>query len=906
MSRPRRPSQREEFEIAIICALPLEYDAVSLLFDRFWDESGDQYGRAAGDTNYYTTGQIGNYNVVLALLPNMGKASAAAAAANLRSSYPGLKLAFLAGICGGTPKHPETGDEILLGDVVISKTVIQYDFGRQNPGQLVRKDTLDDNLGRPDRDVRSLLAILQTELGRERLQERTAQYLRRLQDLARRKKRRSKYVYPGTAEDKLFDPRYRHKHHGSSLYGDCKDCSTALDSICTEAYHAICTDIPCNERFLVHREKLDAKQHLEHEGKKEAQDPAIHIGRIASGDMVMKSGEHREMFTHNDQVIAFEMESAGIWDEIRSVVVKGVCDYADSHKNKKWQDFAALTSASTIKALLERYTRTDKAVKSVFIEAPPSQHEEEEEIKQIVLEMLNFPRIHSRHEEIAGAHSQTFSWILSHDASFANNDHNLEVRHRQVRAGFASWLREGSGIYWVSGKAGSGKSTLMKLIRTDPQTSTHLQHWAGETPVIIGHFYFYDRGSVLEKSRAGLLRALLLQLLGWNPSWIPQAFAGSWSRLQRLRTTKSFSRPTDEEFSLTELHVAFRSVLALTVSAVRVCLFIDGLDEYEGSDREISRFVTELADSKFGDSRWHKLCLSSRSHPAFEEAFKNCPHLKLQELTYNDIYRYVYAHLGSHSRYEQILRTEHVARFQTLVSSVVEQACGVFLWVQLAVWSLLDGLDQYDWIDELERRVQALPPELEQFYDRMLRMIDPGYRRQAVRIFRLMLDSGNPQCVMLSFIENDDLGVLTYPAEGFLPDNMHLRSNQMAARLKSKLGGLVEVSRTDGKYNWMSSVVTFFHQTLREYLRQPAPWEILLGKFSVRYCDNILFHHIFGYCLGVARRSVANEELELEDSKQELIRIAQARPVPFIWLVGRPGDGRSITIQSFYLRNKTG
>ncbi|KAB8224326.1 purine and uridine phosphorylase [Aspergillus novoparasiticus] len=368
MARPQRPSQREEFEIAIICALPLEYDAVSLLFDRFWDESGDQYGRAVGDPNYYTTGQIGNYNVVLALLPNMGKASAAAAAANLRLSYPGLKLAFLAGICGGAPKHPETGDEILLGDVVISKIVVQYDFGRQIPGHFVRKDTLDDNLGRPDRSVRSLLAVLQTELGRERLQQQTAQYLRALQDLARGKKRRGKYLYPGTAEDKLFDPRYRHKHHSSSIYGDCRDCSKALDSVCTKAYDAICTDIPCNEHFLVPRERLDMKQRLEQERKEEAQDPAIHIGRVASGDMVMKSGAHRGMLTQNDKVIAFEMESAGIWDEIRSVVVKGVCDYADSHKNKKWQDFAALTSASTVKALLERWNPIDGAVRSVVSE----------------------------------------------------------------------------------------------------------------------------------------------------------------------------------------------------------------------------------------------------------------------------------------------------------------------------------------------------------------------------------------------------------------------------------------------------------------------------------------------------------------------------------------------------------
>ena len=117
-----RPACRDEFEIAIVCALSLEYDAVSLLIDEFWDEDGDQYGSAIGDPNTYTTGRIGNYDIVLALLPNMGKVSAVAAAVSLRSSWSGLKLAILAGIYGGVPSLRT--DEVLLGDVVISKSVI--------------------------------------------------------------------------------------------------------------------------------------------------------------------------------------------------------------------------------------------------------------------------------------------------------------------------------------------------------------------------------------------------------------------------------------------------------------------------------------------------------------------------------------------------------------------------------------------------------------------------------------------------------------------------------------------------------------------------------------------------------------------------------------------------------------
>jgi nucleoside phosphorylase len=162
-----RPSTREEFEIGIICTLPLEFDAVALLFDEFWDQHGDPFGRAAGDSNTYTTGRIGKHDVVLALLSNMGKVAAAAAAASMRSSYTGLRLVILSGICGGAPYNGR--DEILLGDVVISKTVVQYDLGRKYPNEFLRKDTIEDNLSKHGKNIRNFLALFSTENGKNTL-----------------------------------------------------------------------------------------------------------------------------------------------------------------------------------------------------------------------------------------------------------------------------------------------------------------------------------------------------------------------------------------------------------------------------------------------------------------------------------------------------------------------------------------------------------------------------------------------------------------------------------------------------------------------------------------------------------------------------------------------------------------
>jgi nucleoside phosphorylase len=263
MSNFPKPSCRGEFEIALICALPIEYNAVSLLLDDFWDEDGDQFGRAAGDPNTYTTGRIGNHNVVLVLLPHIGKVNAAGAAASVRSSYTSLKLALLVGICGGVPKKGEGEDsEVLLGDVVVSKTIVQYDFGRCYPDMFARKDTVEDNLGRPNKDIRGLLAILETDPGLERLQQRTAHHLTKLQTSAVHKKRQVKYNYPGTAEDKLFEPSYRHKHRGN-VACICKDCNGKLDPVCEKALGLSCTSLQCSEMHLVPRDRLKAKRQLE-------------------------------------------------------------------------------------------------------------------------------------------------------------------------------------------------------------------------------------------------------------------------------------------------------------------------------------------------------------------------------------------------------------------------------------------------------------------------------------------------------------------------------------------------------------------------------------------------------------------------------------------------------------------
>ena len=314
--RPRRPATCRDFEIAVICALSLEADAVDALFDYHWEDDGPPYDKALGDSNAYTTGAIGRHNVVLAHMPGMGKANAALVAAKCRESFPNIRLAVVVGICGAVPFGPDGDKQVVLGDVVVGNGVVQYDLGQRLPGSFVRKDTLLDSLGRPNNEIRALLAKLEVRRYRKMLQSKIASYIDVLRD-----EQELEAEYPGVAQDKLFEASYRHVANGQS----CEECG-------------------CNGP-LVPRSRL----------QQGSPQPAVHIGLIASGDTVMKSGEDRDMIAQQEGIICFEMEGAGVWDSFPCVVIKGACDYADSHKTKVWQRYAAATAAACMKAFLDHW-----------------------------------------------------------------------------------------------------------------------------------------------------------------------------------------------------------------------------------------------------------------------------------------------------------------------------------------------------------------------------------------------------------------------------------------------------------------------------------------------------------------------------------------------------------------------
>lgn len=295
-----RPRTRNDFTIAILCALPVESEAVEAVFDETYGRLGKSFGKVAGDPNAYANGRIGKHNVVLCYLPGMGKKSAAIVAAGLRASYLRIELVLVVGICGGAPS---TGTEnIYLGDVIVSDSVVEYGLG----GLYQRKGHVDDGIRQKDKQIRGLLSNVGGFKGRGEFTDGVSRCLNILkQDEAR-------WCHPGVA-DISFN-----------------------------------TSHPRSQQAVRQRDVADVTR------------PSIHVGKFGSGDTVLKSAPHRDEIVRRAGVIGFEMEGAGAWSNYYPcVIIKGICDYADKQKNKEWQAYAAATGASAAKTFLGYWERED-------------------------------------------------------------------------------------------------------------------------------------------------------------------------------------------------------------------------------------------------------------------------------------------------------------------------------------------------------------------------------------------------------------------------------------------------------------------------------------------------------------------------------------------------------------------
>lgn len=311
----------EEYTVGWICALPTERVAAREFLD---DEHDAPESRAVHDNNIYTLGKIGKHNVVIAGLPDgeYGTASAASVARDMLRSFPGIRIGLMVGIGGGVPTEE---NDIRLGDIVVSASrnghsaVFQYDFGKAVQGQIYRTTRI---LDQPPTILRNAIGEIQAHHeARGHGIEEAIQIV-----LQKYKRLRKKYGRPVASSDRLYRSDFVHMN-------DKENCTTVCEAD--------------SSKRVARSERTD-----------EDDNPAIHYGPIASANSLMKDAELRDMLSREKGVLCFEMEAAGLMNQFPCLVIRGICDYSDSHKNKDWQGYAAMTAAAYAKELLLRIPAT--------------------------------------------------------------------------------------------------------------------------------------------------------------------------------------------------------------------------------------------------------------------------------------------------------------------------------------------------------------------------------------------------------------------------------------------------------------------------------------------------------------------------------------------------------------------
>ncbi|KAL9578768.1 MAG: hypothetical protein Q9212_005509 [Teloschistes hypoglaucus] len=398
--------------------------------------------------------------------------------------------------------------------------------------------------------------------------------------------------------------------------------------------------------------------------------------------------------------------------------------------------------------------------------------------------------------DVRKAHEKTFHWLF--DPSIVS---------------FSEWLENRSPVsrpfYWIQGKPGSGKSTLMKFALRNPRTVDLLGR-ESEPPWTIVAFFFHDRGtSILQKSLSGLLREILSSILGQLPQLLPLAVA-MYKKLVKAHGKRI------PEWKLEDLAALMRQIIGQRKTRIRLLLFLDALDEHAGDNEQLVHMLQEWRESADGYYVTLKVCLASRPWNIFADYFSDGPTLAIHHHTQDDIRVYTISKLGNLSQGgpRSMLESRSCA---SLTEQITTKAQGVFIWVRLVTEHLAKNIRDGTPYQMLEGTVAAMPEELEDLYDHTVARIDPEYTNEAHIIFQMVLCSVKPLPLETLFHASrySSRLYLHYDTNDETPD---VDPDQSLRWLMSRGGGILDVSTGTST---STSSVQFLHQTAKEYLESP-------------------------------------------------------------------------------------
>lgn len=403
---------------------------------------------------------------------------------------------------------------------------------------------------------------------------------------------------------------------------------------------------------------------------------------------------------------------------------------------------------------------------------------------QQLLESLFFPEIVSRQEQISEAFKGTYQWIFDSPSS---------KRVTNVRwSNFHDWLETSDGIYWISGKPGSGKSTLMKFIVHANQTLQLLETWKKDGRLLMISFFFWRPGSDLQKSVTGLLRSLLYQIASQWPDFTNDI------EVQDRNATGEVNVPINlrhlAAWTDQRLLRVLKCFLDRKPTSLRICALIDGLDEFIGEE-ELLLDVIRI----FGEAPQCKVCVSSRPEQAFRQEFRVCSQLKVQDLNHEDIKKTVAGKLSPHlEKYKSPEAKETV-----LESVIVWKAEGVFLWLDIMIKILIRGARNGDSYETLFSRLNNTPDTINGLYTHIWESLDSVYKEEGLKYFHTLLVANEIHIYMslaeLVCAEGEPRErAIQFDREYFVSEQFNSACQHVETRLIACCGGLLEVQGFSG------------------------------------------------------------------------------------------------------------
>lgn len=667
----------EDYTIGWICALQEEFEAACRMLDEEFEGPETSH---INDNNTYVFGRIGErtreHNVVIGCLPDgrCGIGPAAVVSQDMVRSFPSLKFALMVGIGGGAPT-PDT--DIRLGDVVVSVPqdnlggVIQYDYGKRLPNGRFQQT---GQLNSPPPVLLGAIPEMKRRHNDPKKPDRILEHLRLMDDMPE---------YKRPAEDRLYRADYQHS--GGIT---CENC----------AANGLEVRLPRETKRAI----------------------TVQYGIIASANSVMKNAEERDIYARDPElkVLCFEMEAAGLMNHFPTLVIRGISDYSDSHKNNEWHRFAALAAAAYAREILH-------VLKPTKVTALPSWAGEYKQILETLDTKVN--KISSgvqdmRSRQLDRDHQVIFDWLTPFNYGSQQSDY-----FKKSQQGTAQWFLESAEYrYWLDkngktlfcpGIPGAGKTTLSSIIINDLHT-----RFSDNPDIGIGYLYCNFRQE--EEQTIDYLLAILVKQLSRGRHYLPESVNSLHGKHK-----KNATRPLVKELSAT-----LQDLIGLYT---KVFIIVDGLDECRALDDCRGKLLSEIF--RLQDVSMINLLATSRPIAEITKAFQQSPCLGIRAAK-DDVILYVDRHIGM---LRPVVTTK--PRLQELIKTVISDAAdGMFLLAHIYLHFFSDKLTENDVrsaLKEIQKQKQASGGNkhklLSSAYDTMMERINRqklGLRELAMQV----------------------------------------------------------------------------------------------------------------------------------------------------------------------------